>query len=199
MDRDTVNDDRWLPQVDRLRCTGCGLCVSACPNGTLGLAAGAAVVARPAACRYTGTCELVCPDDAIHLFFVVRRAAADASFSPQGSAMTPYQFIPDLTEALLEIPPDSIVSRTLHGDEAIKAVLFGFAPGQELSEHTASQPATLLFLAGEATLTLGGETEQVGPGSWVHMPPNLPHTIKARSKLIMLLLLIRCARVKSAE
>ncbi len=112
--------------------------------------------------------------------------------------MTLYQFVPNLPEALLEIPPDSIISRTLHGDDAIKAVLFGFAPGQELSEHTAAQPATLLFLEGEATISLGGETQQVGPGAWVHMPPNLPHTIKARTKLVMLLLLIRCARVTSS-
>lgn len=113
--------------------------------------------------------------------------------------MNLYEFIPNLSEALLEIPQDSIVSRTLHGDDAIKAVLFGFAPGQELSEHTASQPATLLFVEGEATLSLAGDTQQVGPGAWVHMPPNTPHTIKARSKLIMLLILIRCARAKPSE
>ena len=44
----------------------------------------------------------------------------------------PYLYIPDLMAQLPEIPPDSIVSRTYHSDGQVKAILFGFAPGQEL-------------------------------------------------------------------
>jgi hypothetical protein len=33
-----------------------------------------------------------------------------------------------------------ILSRTLHNDERVKAVIFGFAPGEELSEHTPRCP-----------------------------------------------------------
>ena len=64
--------------------------------------------------------------------------------------MTPtYSFIADLAAQIPDIPSDSIISRTVYSDEAVKAVLFGFAAGQELSEHTASSPALLHILRGE--------------------------------------------------
>ena len=98
--------------------------------------------------------------------------------------------ISDLLQQLPEIPPDSIVSRTVFGDKEFKAILFGFAAGQELSEHTASRPAVLHFVQGEAQLTLGGESMHAGPGTWVHMRPNLPHSITAQTPLVMLLYLL---------
>lgn len=97
----------------------------------------------------------------------------------------------DLKSLLTEIPDDSIVSRTFYEDERIKAILFGFASGQELSEHTASQPAILHFLQGEADLVLGDEIQKAGPGTWVHMPANLPHSVIAKSQTLMLLLLFQ--------
>src|SRR6516164_9006176 len=64
-------------------------------------------------------------------------------------------------------PPDKgILSRTLFSDDRLKVVLFGFAQGEELSEHTASMPAVLHFLQGEAKLTLGDDTVEARPGTW---------------------------------
>lgn len=91
---------------------------------------------------------------------------------------------------MTEIPPDSIISRTIFSGPGIKAVLFGFAAGQELSEHTAAKPAVLHFLEGEADLTLGDEALQARPGTWVHMEANLAHSIQARTEVRMLLLLL---------
>jgi quercetin dioxygenase-like cupin family protein len=102
-----------------------------------------------------------------------------------------YQHIPDLVGSVGDIPPDTIISRTLHSGHDVKAVLFGFAAGQELSEHTASRPATLLFLSGEAELTLGDDTQHAQAGTWVHMPPHLPHSVRAKTGVVMLLLLIQ--------
>lgn len=110
--------------------------------------------------------------------------------------MTTYTYFEDLIESLPEIPPDSIVSRTLHTDDDVKAVLFGFAPGQELSEHTASMPASILILDGEADVTLGDDHVAGRPGTWVHMPPNLPHSIAARTPVAMLLLMVRSATTR---
>ena len=101
-----------------------------------------------------------------------------------------YSLIDNLNEKLPEIPADSIVSRTIFQDENNKVILFGFAAGQELSEHTASKPAILHFLEGEVELTLGEETHQVKTGAWVHMPPNLPHSVAAKTQVIMLLMLL---------
>ncbi len=97
----------------------------------------------------------------------------------------------DAVDALIgEIVPDSIVSRAVFGDAETKVILFGFAPDQELSEHTAPRPAILHFLRGEATLTLGSETIEAGPGTMAHMPPNLPHSINAHSEVLMLLIML---------
>lgn len=88
-------------------------------------------------------------------------------------------------------PPDQgILSRTLFSDDRLKAVAFGFAQGEELSEHTASIPAVLHFLQGEAKLTLGDDMLEAKPGSWVHMPKGLRHSIQAKTPVVMLLLLL---------
>lgn len=92
------------------------------------------------------------------------------------------------------IPKDGTISRTLYQDERLKVVLFGFAAGQELSEHTASMPAIMHFIQGEARVTLGNDAIDAQPNTWVHMPAHLPHSIHASTPVIMLLLLLREAK-----
>ncbi len=104
---------------------------------------------------------------------------------------SPYSFISDLDAQLEAIPDESIVSRTIHDDERLKVVLFGFSAGQELSEHTASQPALLHFLRGQARLTLGADTLEVATGAWAHMAAKLSHSIRAHTDVIMLLILLK--------
>ncbi len=101
-----------------------------------------------------------------------------------------YTNFPDILDQLPDIPADSIVSHTLFADDSVKTILFGFAPGQELSEHTASHPAILHFLQGEARLTLGDDEMDAVPGTWVHMPAHLPHSVYAKTEVAMLLLLL---------
>ncbi len=101
-----------------------------------------------------------------------------------------YTLIDDLVDLLPEISADTIVSRSIYQDGQLKAILFGFAPGQELSEHTAARPAILHFLKGDAELTLGEESSAAGPGTWAHMEAHLPHSIVARTEVVMLLLML---------
>lgn len=103
--------------------------------------------------------------------------------------MRPY--IAHLPELLPDIPTDSILSRTLYSDAYVKTVLFGFARGQELSEHTVSHPAILHILEGEAHLTLGDDAGGASAGTWVYMPPHLRHSIVAKTPVKMLLLLFK--------
>ncbi len=91
----------------------------------------------------------------------------------------------------VEPPDDGILTRTLFSDDDMKMVVFGFAQGEELSEHTASMPAILQFITGEATLTLGDETVEAGPGTWIHMAPELKHSIRTKTPVVMLLLLLK--------
>jgi quercetin dioxygenase-like cupin family protein len=103
---------------------------------------------------------------------------------------TPYTLIKDLAQEVR--PPDKgILSRTIHNDDWLKAVVFGFGQGEELSEHTASTPAVLHFLLGEAKLTLDDDTLEAKPGTWVHMAVGMRHSIQANTPVVMLLLLLK--------
>ena len=101
-----------------------------------------------------------------------------------------YTYIADLAKQV-DIPVDGILSRTLYSDEQVKVVLFGFGVGQELSEHTASTPAILHIVQGEARLTLGDDSMEAEAGAGVHMPPELRHGVYAKTPVVMLLLLIK--------
>jgi quercetin dioxygenase-like cupin family protein len=103
---------------------------------------------------------------------------------------TPYTHISDLAKET-QPPEKGILSRTLFNDEKVKAVIFGFGQGEELSEHTASMPAILHFLQGEATVTLGDDTLEGKAGTWVHMPTGQRHSIQAKTPVVMLLLLMK--------
>ena len=103
---------------------------------------------------------------------------------------TQYNFIKNIKDEMLDIPPESIISRTIHRDASVKAVLFGFAKGQELSEHTAAVPAIIHILDGETQLVLGEEKKEANGGSWTWMPANLPHSVLAKTQSILLLLLL---------
>jgi quercetin dioxygenase-like cupin family protein len=59
-----------------------------------------------------------------------------------------------------------------------------------LTEHTASNPAILQIIRGEATLALGDDTLEAQAGAWTHMPAGLRHAVKARTPVVMLLLLL---------
>jgi quercetin dioxygenase-like cupin family protein len=105
-----------------------------------------------------------------------------------------YTLIADLAARLPEIPSDSIVSRGLPTVGPVKLTIFGFAPGQELSEHTSSRFAILHVLSGEAELTLGGDAHSAQAGTFVAMPPHLPHSIVAKTATTMLLIQVDDAR-----
>jgi quercetin dioxygenase-like cupin family protein len=104
--------------------------------------------------------------------------------------MTAYTLLANLASEL-EPPVDGTLSRTIYQDDRIKAVLFSFSAGQELSEHTASTPAIMHFLLGDADLTLGEDEVAAKAGTWVHMPPHLKHSIRAKTPLVMLLILLK--------
>jgi quercetin dioxygenase-like cupin family protein len=106
-------------------------------------------------------------------------------------SMSEFTLLQDLTTMVSEVPEDSILSRTVYDGDDVRAVLFRFAAGQELSEHTASMPAVLHFISGEATLTLGGEPASAQAGTWVRMPAKMAHSIHATTPLTMLLLLLK--------
>jgi quercetin dioxygenase-like cupin family protein len=79
----------------------------------------------------------------------------------------------------------------LFSDDRLQVVLFGFAQGENSSEHTTSMPAILHFVRGEATVTLGDDGHEAKGGTRAHMPAGLKHSIQARTPLVMLLMLLK--------
>jgi len=49
---------------------------------------------------------------------------------------------------------NGIISRTLLRTDSTRVVLFGFAEGQELTEHTSTQQAVVQILSGECEFSL---------------------------------------------
>lgn len=83
-----------------------------------------------------------------------------------------------------------IHSQTLYDGPDVRLVLFAFAPGEELSEHTAARPAVVHVLDGEGDAVLGGEPHALEPGTWFRMPARMPHSILARTPLRLALYLL---------
>ena len=97
-------------------------------------------------------------------------------------------FYPDLgKEAVL--PERGIHSQTLSKEGGVEVVLFGFAAGESLSEHTSARPAVIHVLSGEADLTAGTDAHRASAGAWLRMPAGTPHSIRARTPLVMALYL----------
>lgn len=102
----------------------------------------------------------------------------------------PYTLIQDVAHHAA-LPENGTLSTTLHQDSRLKAVLFNFSAGQELSEHTAATPAVMHFLQGDAEVTLGPDRIAAQAGTWIHMTAQLPHSLRATTPVTMLLLLIK--------
>jgi quercetin dioxygenase-like cupin family protein len=109
----------------------------------------------------------------------------------------PFSSVDDLATRI-DIPQDGTLSLTIHQDAYVKVVLFGFARGQELSEHTASVPAILQQIKGKARWRLGGKQITATPGTWVHMPAQLSHAISAEEPCVMLLTLLTGAKAPAS-
>jgi quercetin dioxygenase-like cupin family protein len=117
------------------------------------------------------------------------KGAGAARQGRPADATSTYTRIEDLARAVRP-PADGILSRTLFDDRSFKLVAFGFASGQELSEHTAARPAVLHVLEGRATVWLGQDEHAVGPGAWIHLPAGLRHAVRAETPLVLVLSLL---------
>ena len=88
------------------------------------------------------------------------------------------------------IPARGILSQTVSDEAGVELVLFSFAAGERLSEHTSARPAIMHVLAGEAEITAGAEPFAAGPGTWIRMPADTRHSVIARTGLVMALYLL---------
>lgn len=92
---------------------------------------------------------------------------------------------------LVDYSVDSIVSKTILDKPTGTITLFSFDKGQKLSEHTSPYDAVVEVFDGQASLTIGGQIQQVPAGEIIVMPANVPHAVDAEERFKMLLTMIR--------
>lgn len=102
--------------------------------------------------------------------------------------MFEYTYYDDLSETV-DIPKVGITSRPVYKSDRMRAVIFGFAAGEEMSEHTAAVPAIAQIIEGECTFTLECETKEMKAGAWVVMDAHFSHSIIAHTPLKLMLYL----------
>ena len=82
------------PVINASRCIASGGCVTACPEGALGIVDGKAVLVQAAACIGHGACLAACPVDAIQLVFGTEKRGIDIpQVSPSFESNVPGLFI----------------------------------------------------------------------------------------------------------
>lgn len=94
-------------------------------------------------------------------------------------------------KAETQFAANGIVSRTILRTPTSRVVLFGFAAGQELTEHTSTQHAMIEILSGSCDFSLAGKPNALKAGDLLYMPPNMPHAVKATEAFSMLLTLFK--------
>ena len=93
---------------------------------------------------------------------------------------------------------NGFVSRTLLRT-ASRTVLFGFAEGQELTEHTSTQHAVTQVLSGECEFSLDDKPHSLKAGDFLYMPPNQQHSVRATTQFSMLLTLTKPVKAEKSD
>ncbi len=92
---------------------------------------------------------------------------------------------------LVDYQTGAVVSREILSKRTGTVTVFAFDEGQGLSEHTAPYDALVNVLDGLAEITISGRRFSVAAGNIIVMPADQPHSLKARQRFKMMLIMIR--------
>lgn len=95
-----------------------------------------------------------------------------------------------------QVSAAGIVSRTILQTPEMRAVLFTFADGQELTSHTSRRRALVQVIEGACDFMFAGKWHRLEPGSLLHLPANHPHAVRAGAGAFSMLLTL-CAEPAS--
>lgn len=90
-----------------------------------------------------------------------------------------------------QFSPQGIVSRALINTPGLRVTLFGFAEGQELTEHASSSRAIIQILSGKSEWSVAGQPMEIAAGEVLHMPAGTRHAVRAAEPFSMLLTLVK--------
>ena len=92
---------------------------------------------------------------------------------------------------LIGFQKGSVVSRTLIDKKTGTVTLFAFDENQGLSEHTAPYDAMVYVLDGSVEITISGKPIVLHAGEMTIMPASEPHALTAKTKMKMILIMIK--------
>jgi len=92
---------------------------------------------------------------------------------------------------LIDYQEGSVVSRTIIDKKTGTITLFAFDENQGLSEHTAPYEAMVYVLEGDVEITISGKPLKLTQGEMTIMPANEPHALTSKTKVKMLLTMIK--------
>src|SRR5512135_956557 len=161
----------WPVQIiDQMLCTGCGLCVAACPTGALTALGKTALVAHPDKCTYYGACEAICPALAITrplqiIFVTEEKNTMTTLIYPDWKAKAVYSAAGPQPQVLVE-------------NEKAKVIVAGLMAGQQIPVHPESF-GVYYFLEGTGTMIVDGERLAIAPGVIIITPAGAQRGIEA--------------------
>lgn len=82
-------------------------------------------------------------------------------------------------QALVQVAPGQVVSKTLVQNKAVSVTLFAFAKGEEISTHASEGDALVTVFEGVGRITISGKDYRLTAGESIVMPAGLPHAIYA--------------------
>jgi quercetin dioxygenase-like cupin family protein len=85
-----------------------------------------------------------------------------------------------------EFSADRPVSKLLYDSDAMRVVVFGLMPGQEIPPHTAPSRVLLHIVRGKGAFITGSGERLARTGDFVVTEPEEPHGLKAAEKTVML-------------
>jgi quercetin dioxygenase-like cupin family protein len=102
----------------------------------------------------------------------------------------PYTHIADLAKQA-EPPVRGVKSRMIYHDDQVKAVVMGLDRAQLFPEQTTAHSSMIQVLRGEALVWLNDEKLDLQTGAWLHLPAGVRHSIRAKTPLVILVLLFK--------
>lgn len=94
-------------------------------------------------------------------------------------------------DELAQYQAGAVVSRTIITKQVGTVTVFAFEDGQGLSEHTAPYDALVQVIDGAAEIMIEGQPYDVKAGEMIIMPAHKPHSLKAKPRFKMILVMIR--------
>ncbi|MEM4260160.1 MAG: cupin domain-containing protein [Candidatus Woesearchaeota archaeon] len=92
---------------------------------------------------------------------------------------------------LIEYPKQGINSNVILKKGTYNYTLMCFAKGSEISSHTSTRDAVIFVLEGKGIIILNNKKYVLKKGNFIFMPANMPHSLEAKEKMSILLILTK--------